>query len=564
MFYPEIKSDINYDPENLRWNGWGAEGHDWFYADRVPHVREFFEQELGGGAALPDTPSVRLEDLKVPKSRLSEKDVTALQGIAGKNGATSELRMRVLHSVGQSYYDVVRLCTNELKDFTDAVVFPANEAQIKKIFDWCVKNKVALVPYGGGSSVVGGVEALKRGGQKAVLTVNLTRMNSLLELDEYSRQAVFEPGIFGPQLEQELGERGYTLGHFPQSFEYSTLGGWVAARSGGQQSNRYGKIEEIISSVRVLTPAGTIETLNVPADGAGPDINQVVAGSEGLLGIITRVTVKVHRLPEGRRYSGIMFPSFEKALDFQRECSTHDFGLSMVRLSDGEETRLFSILAQVTKKPAAFSGIKHQLQEGVLRLMGQREGRCIVVAGLDGEEERMGREEINLRRIIRKHGGFYAGRSVGERWLRGRFNMPFLRNHIMNFGVGVDTLETATTYAKAKELHSAVIEALKSVSADTIAFCHLSHSYHDGACLYFTFMFRLDVKDPVGQWKKYKTAASDAIAKLGATISHHHGVGADHAPWYAKLTGKLAVAGLRAFKKEADPQGILNPGKLFD
>ena len=567
MFYHEIRFDINYDPSNLRWNGWGAEGHEWQHRAHIPALKSLFIRELNAPEQkLPETPSVELADLRVPPSKLSVRELETLGGIVGKTNVSAERQMRVLHSAGQSYYDVIRLRNNELKSYTDAVVFPEKESQLAKLFDWCAKNRIAVVPYGGGSSVVGGVEAQKGARHRAVLTVNLTRMNALLELDEYSRLAQFQPGIYGPQIEKILNGRGYTLGHFPQSFEYSTLGGWVAARSGGQQSNHYGKIEEIITSVRVVTPAGVIETLRVPAESSGPDWNQIVAGSEGLLGIISAVTVKVHRLPESRRYFGVLFPTFQHGIDFVREVSNEGEGydLSMVRLSDAEETRMYTLLADVTKKKSLLGSVKHFAQNTILRAAGQGAGRCVVIAGMDGEIGHMNRQEIRVRKAIRKHGGFYAGESVGRNWLRGRFNMPFLRNHVLDFGVGVDTLETSTTYARAAQVHREVLAALQKVTPHIVAFCHMSHSYHEGACLYFTFMFLMDPKNPVGQWQKLKKAASDVLVRLGAAISHHHGVGADHVPWYNKQQSPAALGGLRAMKSAVDPGGILNPGKVFD
>lgn len=567
MFYHEIRFDINYEPDNLRWNGWGSEGHDWQHRDHIPELKRLLVKELGSpDGALPETPSVALDDLKVPGSRIGEKDLKALAAIVGKDGVSADHRMRVLHSAGQSYNDVMRLRTNQLKAYTDAVVFPRKESELPKLFAWCAKNKVALVPYGGGSSVVGGLEARKASGHRAVLTANLTRMNAMLELDEYSRIARFQPGIYGPQIEKTLNERGFTLGHFPQSFEYSTLGGWVAARSGGQQSNHYGKIEEILTSVKMATPSGEIETLRVPAESAGPDWNQIIAGSEGLLGIITEVTVKIHRLPEGRRYFGILFPTFRQGVNFVREVSNEGEGydLSMVRLSDSEETRMYSLLSEITKKKSLLRPIKKLIQESVLAVAGQRSGRCVVIAGMDGELGHMNRQEIRVRKAIRKHGGFYAGESVGKNWIRGRFNMPFLRNHVLDFGVGVDTMETSTIYGNVEEVHAEVLKSLREVTPHMVAFCHLSHSYHEGSCLYFSFMYLMDVKDPLGQWHKLKRAASDALVRTGATISHHHGVGMDHAPWYKKQTGPAALGGLQAMKAAIDPDGILNPGKLFD
>lgn len=560
--YSEIKFDINYDPANLRWNGWGAEGHDFFYADRVPEIVALLAREIG---VAPDsftpTPSVALEDLRMPPARLGDAALKALAGIVGKDAVFADRRMRALYSRGQSYYDLIRLRTNQFRTYTDAVVFPADEKQVVKLLAWCEKNRTAFIPCGGASSVVGGLEPIA-GAQKAILTVNLQRMNCLIEVDEISGLATFEAGIFGPQIERILNDRGWTLGHFPQSFEYSTLGGWAAARSAGQQSNRYGKIEEILTAVRMVSPAGEIETLRAPAGATGPDWNQIIAGSEGLLGVITRATVKIHRLPEVRSYFAAYFPDLTRAVAFVHDAVHADF--AMARISDALETRNLEILSRVVKPESFGSALKHKLQEQVLRAVGMRAGRCLVIAGFEGGAREVQGREITARELIRKHKGFYGGKSGGQNWQRGRFNMPFLRNHLFERGIGVDTLETAVTYDRVFELHDAVLKALKKSADPCLAMCHLSHSYHEGACLYFTCMFPIDGRDPIAQWKRIKTAASDAVVAAGGNISHHHGVGADHRPWFLKGLGATGAGALKALKANLDPKAILNPGKLFD
>lgn len=564
MFYHEIKYDIDYSQSNLLWNAWGSRDHGFFHTERLPQVFDLLAREFGLKSAeeLPATPSVAFDDLKVPESRLSDQAFQALQGIVGKDAASRDRTDRVFHSRGQSYHDLLRLRTNALKNYVDAVVWPSSEKQIEKILEWCGKQKVALVPYGGGSSVVGGVEALA-GKHKQVLSLDLTRLDQLIELDEHSRLASFEAGIYGPRLEKILNDRGFTLGHFPQSFEYSTLGGWAAARSAGQQSSRYGKIEAMLTRLRVLTPAGPVETMRIPASATGPDMNQIMAGSEGLLGVISRATVRVHPLPEGRQYMGVIFPDFVSAVRFVEEAAQeHD--LSMCRLSDPEETRLFEMLAQATRSPGALRKLKAAVQSLVLRAAGQGEGRCLVIAGMDGGMREVQGKEILVRRLIHKHGGFYAGEKPGLNWLKGRFNMPFLRNHLMERGVGVDTLETSTTYDRISEVHRETLGAIRLALPKSLAMAHISHSYHEGASLYFTVLFPMDTANPVQQWQKMKTAASDALLAHGGAISHHHGIGVDHRAHFQKQVGKTQLAALRALKAELDPHGLLNPGKLFD
>ncbi|MCB1323524.1 MAG: FAD-binding oxidoreductase, partial [Leptospiraceae bacterium] len=544
-YYHEIKYDINYAREQQRWNAWGSLDHDFLGRDHMPRILQLIRQELDVTSDLSRTPSISIEDVRLPGIRLKEKELSELHGIVGKSHVRSDDQDRILHSVGQSYFDIIRLRTNTVKHFVDAVAYPLDDKEIHKILSWCEKNKVALVPYGGGSSVVGGVEAIKTGKQKAVISLDLSRLNRPVMLDEYSRLAEFEAGIYGPQLEEFLNRRGFTLGHFPQSFEYSTLGGWVAARSAGQQSNHYGSIHKLVHALRLVTSSGTVQVGGYPSSATGPDLNEFFTGSEGLYGVITSVTVKVHRLPEERRYFGIFFPDFKRGVEFVREVSEEGGELSMVRLSDPAESRLLGLLGQATKSNGIIQKIQNAIQELILKSFGQPEGRCMVIAGIDGDREYANRLEILLRGQIRKYDGFFAGQSPGKRWMRTRFNMPFLRNHIMESNIGVDTLETATTYSRIHELHAAVLEALQSATPHATAMCHLSHSYHDGACLYFTIIFLVDYKDPVAQWKRIKKAASEAVLKHGGTISHHHGVGADHKSWFQQQTDKTVLSGLR-------------------
>ncbi len=363
MHYTEIRYDNDYSPAQLRWNGWGAVSHEWKHVAALPELRRMLGDLLGAVDGLPDTPCPALEDLRLPASRLKPAELKALSGIVGSSHCHTDRRMRVQHSHGQSYADLMRLRTNQLKSWRDAGVGPGNDGLRMKLFGGSRMWRVALVPFGGGSSVVGGVDAKRGRKQRAVVTVNLTRMNALLEINEESRLARFQAGIFGPQIEAALNEHGFTLGHFPQSFEHSTLGGWIAARSGGQQSNQYGKIEKILSAVRLVSPAGALETIRVPAQAAGPDWNEIIAGSEGALGLITEATVKIHRLPETRRYFAMFFPSFEQGTQFVREVSAKHapYGLSMVRLSAAEETGMLGLRSRAAEPRGLIKPVKAAL-----------------------------------------------------------------------------------------------------------------------------------------------------------------------------------------------------------
>ncbi|PJZ68280.1 alkylglycerone-phosphate synthase [Leptospira perolatii] len=562
MFYHELNPNIDYSRSNLRWNAWGAQDQDFFRKNQMEEILGLLKSEFRL-EKLRSTPSISLEAIKLPNSKITTSMERQLATIVGKSNIKTDKYERIFHSAGRSYYDVLRLHRNTLKNFVDGVVYPTKESEVSKLLEYCTKNKITLIPFGGGSSVVGGLEVVKGKGHKAVLSLDTTKMDKFLHLDPQSQTATFQSGIYGPKLEHALNLKGYTLGHFPQSFEYSTLGGWVAARSAGQQSNRYGKFEEILTSAKMITPAGTIETLKDPASSIGPDWNQIIAGSEGLLGVITEVTFKVHPIPHSRKYFGLIFPNFVSAVDFVRRANQKEIPTSMLRISDANETRLYEILGELGKRNTPIRVVKKWLQKKFLEYRKLGAEKCAVIVGLDGSEKEIEHSFHQLKGLWNRKGALYAGEKLGKNWIHSRYNMPFLRNHIMEHGLGVDTMETSTTYDQVETVHQAGLHALQSGIPGSIAMCHLSHSYHEGACLYYTIMFPIDEKKPEEQWIRMKRKVSDAFQQNKAPISHHHGVGFDHKEWYQKSAGKPALDGLNALKKSIDKNEILNPGKVF-
>ncbi|MCB1143042.1 MAG: FAD-binding oxidoreductase [Leptospiraceae bacterium] len=562
MLYTELNSKINYDRKNLRWDAWGASDQDFFLKNYISDIIQLIKDEWGV-SYLPDTPGIDWKDIQIKSPRFTAEQTKSLIKIVGEDRFLTDNYERIFHSVGRSYYDVMRLRFNQLKEFTDGVIYPGSNVEVSNILKFCRDKNIAVVPFGGGSSVVGGVEALKLKTQKAILTIDLSKMNSLIDIDEMSCTATFQAGIYGPQLEKILSEKGYTLGHFPQSFEYSTLGGWIAARSSGQQSGKYGKIEKILVSLRMVTPEGDLVTPRLPPYSMGPDMNQIIAGSEGLLGVITEVTVKIHPTPPARKYFAFVFPEFSNGVNFIRTANREGLRMSMMRLSDEDETFLFSHFGSLGKPDTIFRKFKNGLKEKVLSWNGIFERRCALIGGIDSNPMQIGRTLDLAKKIAGQNKGFFGGTSPGKNWLKSRYNMPFLRNHFMERGIGVDTLETSITYDRLLKLHEDVTVAIRKVFPVCNTMCHVSHSYPEGASLYFTIIFPMNVKDPVSQWKSMKSAASEAILKVGGSISHHHGVGVDHKDWYQRIMGEKSIEGLTAIKKTWDKKGILNPGKLF-
>jgi alkyldihydroxyacetonephosphate synthase len=550
--------------KKLRWWGWGTLDKTYPLENR-PAFWPFVRQELGltgqESCPVPDVASIALLS-----PRLTLSDLATMEQIVGVEGVSTEHEARLTHALGKSYRDLVRLRLGQVPHPPDAVVWPQDEAQVVSILQWAAEQRIAVVPFGGGSSVTGGVEALERPGQRGVLSLDLARLNRLLALDPVSRTATVQAGILGPNLERALNAQGFMLGHFPQSFEFSALGGWIATRSAGQSSTGYGKIEDMVVSLRVVTPAGVVETRVVPASAAGPELKELLIGSEGVFGVITQAVLKIHPLPAARDYRGLLFRSFSDGLAAIREMLQSGLAPAVVRLSDKDETR--SSLA--LREPPTGRG--ERLKEAVgLRLLARRgyslETGCLMILGVEGEEEVVRETGQAARAICQAHGAFDLGHGAGRSWLQERFELPYLRDVLLDHGVMTDTLETATTWDKLETLYTrlkaAIASAIEAGGVRPWVMAHISHSYPQGASLYFTFLAKQTPGRESEQWLAIKKAATECIMRNGGTLSHHHGVGYEHAPWLEAEDTATGVAALRAVKRALDPQGIMNPGKLF-
>jgi alkyldihydroxyacetonephosphate synthase len=558
---------MTIDRRKLRWNGWGWNESDFDLGGREDAVWAWIRETLGL-ESLESRPARSLESIELRAPSLSETVLEELRAHVGEDGVKLDAYERAFHARGRSYADLLVLRAGDLAVVPDAVVYPRSADEVLALVQLAADHGIALVPYGGGSSVVGGVSATKGEAHTAVVTVDTTLMDRVLEVDPVSMTATIEAGIYGPKLERDLATRGCTLGHYPQSFEFSTLGGWVAARGAGQQSNRYGKAEDWLVSARLATPAGFWQTEAFPASAAGPDLNDLVAGCEGSLGIITEATVRVHARPEDRDYRGYLFRDFGHGVEAMREVRQHGLPVAMMRLSDAVETDFFSSFSRL-RHPA---GRVERAAERALEVAGWGEGRCMMLVGIEGESKNVEAASSRTASLLRRRGGFPLGRKPGDSWYKNRFAMPYLRDPLLDRGIGVDTLETSTHWSNVLRLHRRVIEAIETALQDRAAserhramvMCHISHCYEDGASLYFTFVFpQAAAGSELAQWHAVKKAASDAIASGGGTISHHHGVGTDHAPWLAHEKGEIGTSVLRAIKQQLDPKGILNPGKLI-
>ena len=432
------------------------------------------------------------------------------------------------------------------------------------MLELCARVSLAVVPFGGGTSVVGGVAPL-RGEHGGVVALDMRRMGEVLNLDRESLTVTVQAGVRAPALERYLAARGLTLGHFPQSFEYVSLGGCAATRSAGQASSGYGGIDRMVLGLRFAAPAGELGLPAVPASAAGPGLRQLLVGSEGTLGVICELALRVRAAPRERVYEGIFFDGFAAGVEAFRTLAQQHASPDVARLSNEQETRMSLALAGAGR--SSIGGLKDRLGRLYLGLRGYRENGCLAILGFEGTRDEVGVRREAALALVRRHGGLAVGRSPGAAWLKARFSAPYLRDELLTHGVMVETLETATQWSNLRRLYrevgQAIEDALSACGTPGLVMCHVSHLYETGASLYFTFLARRLQDDEIAQWRTVKDAASRAICEGGGTITHHHAVGRDHAPWMEDEVGGTGVAALRALKSELDPAGIMNPGKLL-
>ncbi|WP_449123634.1 FAD-binding oxidoreductase [Pseudomonas sp. MPG01] len=527
-----------------RWNGWG----DATTVVELPaQGAEFLHERLGEGHALPDA-TLEAALARVPNSRLQAHTLYSV-----------DAHDRLLYARGQSLPDWLALREGALGNYPDAVAFPETAEHIRQLLALAHEQDLCLIPYGGGTSVAGHINPPDS--ERPVVTVSLARMNRLIDLDEQSLLATFGPGASGPQVESQLRAKGYTLGHFPQSWELSTLGGWVASRSSGQQSLRYGRIEQLFAGGTLETFAGPMHISTFPASAAGPDLREVVLGCEGRFGIISEVQVRVSALPADERFYGVFLPSWTKALQAIRQLAQARVPLSMLRLSNAVET----------ETQLALAGHPQQIAwlEKYLKLRGAGAGKCLLTFGVTGNRRQNALSLKQARQHLKAFGGVFTGTLLGKKWAQNRFRFPYLRENLWNAGYVVDTLETATDWSNVDHLlnlvENSLREALAAEGERVHVFTHLSHVYGEGSSIYTTYVFRpaADYPATLARWKALKHVASQTIVDNHGTISHQHGVGKDHAPYLLREKGALAMDTLQALSKHFDPAGRLNPGTLL-
>ncbi|HYB73206.1 MAG TPA: FAD-binding oxidoreductase [Candidatus Sulfotelmatobacter sp.] len=545
----------------MKWWGWGSEGVE-FPMQHKPNLWPWICQELGIPPDARPTRPVPRSAIVLDKPVIHQGFLAAVEKALGPGRIARGEDERLLHAYGKSYPDLLRVRRGQVDRAPDVVILPEGHADVEAVVFEAQRHNVCVIPFGGGTNIVGGVNPVDRSG-RMVVSLDLRDMARVLAVDEQSQTATIEAGALGPTLEQELQRRGWSLGHHPDSFEFSSLGGWLATRSAGMQSDAYGKIEDMVVALRMVTPLGTLTTRPAPRAATGPDLNQVAVGSEGVLGVITEATMRVHRNPPVRSYHGFLFPTFEAGHAAIYECVTGGFPPSLFRLSDARETEL----AFQMKSPDA--GLKRLVTRAFKRyLAGRGYGApCLMITGFEGDPAAVAALRAGAFRILKRHQGFHLGTKVGDSWSREKYNLPYLRDYVMDYGVMADVAETSTVWSNLLPLYHGAKKTLEDrFRADGKGFylgCHISHTYKTGASLYFTFAAHMTPGKELEEYYRYKRLVTETFVTHGGTLSHHHAVGIEHQDWFEREVTPTGVRALRGLKAGLDPQGIMNPGKLI-
>ncbi|MFZ0090538.1 MAG: FAD-binding oxidoreductase [Solirubrobacteraceae bacterium] len=548
----------------MKWWGWGLEGVEFTHEDK-PELGPFIEKVLGVDVTHVTASPPRFEDLRVPASTLPDDLGATLRCAVGAEFVSTDPRNRVVHARGKSLRDVILQRRGEFGRLPDVVVRPGSEAEITDVLQAAVDADAVVIAFGGGSSISGSLEA-PAAETRPIISLDLVRLDKLLEIDSPSRLARVQAGVFGPHLEEQLAARGYTLGHFPDSFTHSTLGGWIATRSSGMQSDRYGDMADLTKGLRVVTPSGTLVTRPNPVVSTGPSVREMVLGSEGRLGIITEATVQVRRLPDRRTILAYLFPTFADGLAAMQDIAASDCSVSVTRVSDAHETQ-FSFATR--KRPT----VVDKAQSKVLRTFLERrrgydvDQMSLSFIGYEGSESHVGAQRRAIRPIVKRHGGLCIGPGPGALYDQKKFDTPYIRDFLLDRGAAGDVSETSMPWSRLIPVYDAVTAAgygaFRELGVQGYLMCHLSHSYHSGACLYFTFAFRPSPDgDMICEYDVVKSAIQQAFVDNDATLSHHHAVGTEHARWLEEDISAPGVAMVRALFDGTDPGRHLNPGKI--
>ena len=546
-----------------KWWGWGEEGKAYQYHDK-PKFAPFVLKKIGIDLSLPVKPVPPFSSLDVPPSQLTDELRADLVAALGEKYVQTDDETRVVHAYGKGVRDLVRVRRGELGRVPDVVLYPGTEEEVVALVDAVVAADGVLIPFGGGSNIVAALEA-EPGETRQVVSVNLGRMSRVLEIDEVSGLARIQAGVFGPDMETQLNARGWTMGHQPDSFVWSTLGGWIATRSSGMQSDKYGDIADITRGLRMVMPGQVLELRPLPSTSSGPSVREMVLGSEGRLGIITEAWVNVHRLPEVRELQAYFFATYEDGLKACEQIVASDAAVMLARVSDALETQYIMANGKKSGK------VSHLASKGIQKIMESKgwdlEQIAMSFIGFEGSANHVRYEKGLVSKIVKANNGMGVGKGPGAMYDQKKYDTPYLRDFMLDRGVVADVSETTTPWKYAAQIHTNTCEAAYKAMAERgvkgVVFCHLSHSYHSGACQYFTFAVNDDSADNLVTYDHVKRAIQQSFMDNHGTVSHHHGVGEEHSPWLDQDISPAGVFIQRKLFEGVDPGNNLNPGKII-
>ena len=553
------------DPEirHMKWWGWGHEDVSFSDVDK-PKLWPYLSGELGLEQVEP-TPPVKFDDVHLPAAKENAPFIAALRDALAHDQFSVDKKDRLIHAAGKAFRDLFRLRRGQVDFAPDLIVYPASEVDVVAIVKAAHEHNAVLIPFGGGTNIAGCIEPKDRD-ERFIVSLDMCRMHRVLAVDKKSLLARIEAGVYGPHMEEQLEAEGVTLGHFPDSFVHSTLGGWVATRSAGMQSDKYGKIEDMVIALRMVTPSGTIVTRTVPNTSNGIDVRSLCVGSEGILGVITEVTVQVHRLPEKKMFEGWLFPDFESGIHAIHECMRHGTMPVITRLNDPGKTALSAAFKKV--EPPLKQKIGAAMKWYLRNIKGIDFTKCcMMTTAYEGDYDTFHMQRRESNRVFRKHGGVNLGEGPGNSFKEAKYDFPHVRDYLMDRGVMGDVSETSTTWDNLHNLYTKTItnikKAIRDTGVDPWVGCHISHNYHTGASLYFTFGCRQIEGRELDQYLYIKKAAEDSFLQNGGTVSHHHAVGTEHLPWIEADLSPAGLKAVRAIKDGLDPKSVMNPGKIL-
>ncbi|HUJ33052.1 MAG TPA: FAD-binding oxidoreductase [Candidatus Acidoferrum sp.] len=550
-----------YNARHMKWWGWGDVDVR-FDAEAHPGFWPYAKGKLGVEDDAPQTPPVPIEAVDLPEPIVNSRFLAGIKSVL-QTGQICDSRLeRVIHAYGKGFRDLFRMRRGSAEGAPDLVIYPENENEVLTILRAAALYDVVVIPFGGGSNISGCLERMET--HRMAVSLDMRRMRRVLAVDRESFAARVEAGIFGPDLEDQLSAHGMTLGHFPDSFLHSTLGGWIATRSAGMQSDKYGKIEDMVVSLRMVTPDGVLVTRPVPKSSNGIDVNHLCIGSEGTLGVITEATMRVHPRPESRIVPAFLFPEFEAGIEAIHECVRRESMPSMVRLNDPDKTAL----SVAFKRPSsALSQAVSKAFKGYLQFKGFDMPRaCLMLAALEGRTADVTRKFREVSAIYGRFGGVSLGSGAGKSFEATKFDFPHIRDFLLDHDVTTDVSETSTVWTNILPLYRVTMKTIQArileAGVPPWTGCHISHTYRSGASVYFTFGFKQQVGREIEQYLHVKRAAQQSFIDHGATLSHHHAVGTEHLPWLAADISPLGLKAVTALKHGLDPANILNPGRL--